>query len=184
MAPEQVRGFPADHRCDIFSFGVVLHEMLSGRAAFKRDTAADTMTAILKEDPLEGGAAGRPFAPGIERILRHCLEKSPEERFQSSRDLAFNLEAVSGTSDSLSAPAVAPGLRKRGLATTARVLALLVAAALGVLAGRTLWETHILSRALEEPNLRSILELRGLGKATWDGMSPERHVETERQAWD
>lgn len=97
MSPEQVRGQSADHRSDIFSFGAVLHEMLSGERPFKRDTSAEVMTAILKDDPPEiPSSATRAIPPGIERIMRRCLEKDPEQRFQSARDLAFALEAMSG----------------------------------------------------------------------------------------
>src|SRR5438309_945267 len=98
MSPEQVKGGASDARSDIFSFGAVLYEMLSGRRAFKRDTAAETMTAILKEEPPEFGETATPIPGGVERITRRCLEKSPEQRFQSAKDLAFALEALSGTS--------------------------------------------------------------------------------------
>jgi len=94
MAPEQVRGQVADARADIFSFGVVLYEMLSGRRAFQRDTAAETMAAILKEDPLDLSTLDNPPPPALDRLVRHCLERSPEERFQSARDIAFDLESV------------------------------------------------------------------------------------------
>jgi len=95
MAPEQLRGQPADHRSDIFSFGAVLYEMLSGRRAFLGDTAIETMNAILKEDPPELAHSGRQVPPGLERIVSHCLEKKPDERFQSARDLAFDLGSLS-----------------------------------------------------------------------------------------
>ncbi len=95
MSPEQVRGGAVDTRSDIFSFGAVLYEMLTGVRAFKRDTAAETMTAILKEDPPELSLSGSAIAPALERTVRHCLEKSPEQRFQSARDLAFDLESFS-----------------------------------------------------------------------------------------
>ena len=98
MAPEQVRGKPADARSDIFAFGAILHEMLSGRRAFQGDSAADTMSAILREDPPDLSVTNQSVSPGLERILRHCLEKNPEQRFQSARDLAFDLEALSGVS--------------------------------------------------------------------------------------
>src|SRR5271155_3378112 len=97
MAPEQVRGAAIDSRTDIFAFGAVLYEMISGQRAFRRDTAAETMTAILKEDPPELGELTHPVSPGLERIVRRCLEKQPEQRFQSAKDLAFALEALSGT---------------------------------------------------------------------------------------
>jgi hypothetical protein len=97
MAPEQVRGSAVDSRTDIFAFGAVLYEMVSGQRAFRRDTAAETMTAILKEDPPEFIETKHPVSPGLERIVRRCLEKQPEQRFQSAKDLAFALEALSGT---------------------------------------------------------------------------------------
>jgi Tol biopolymer transport system component len=97
MAPEQVRGSAVDSRTDIFAFGAVLYEMISGQRAFRRDTAAETMTAILKEDPPELNEMTHPVSPGLERIVRRCLEKQPEQRFQSAKDLAFALEALSGT---------------------------------------------------------------------------------------
>ena len=97
MAPEQVRGAAVDSRTDIFAFGAVLYEMISGKRAFRRDTTAETMTAILKEDPPELSEMDHLVSPGLERIVRRCLEKQPEQRFQSAKDLAFALEALSGT---------------------------------------------------------------------------------------
>ena len=90
MAPEQVRGEAADSRTDIFAFGAVLYEMLSGVRAFRRDTAAETMTAVLKDDPPELTDSVRLVSPALERIVRRCLEKNPEQRFQSARDLSFS----------------------------------------------------------------------------------------------
>ncbi|CAN5810978.1 hypothetical protein BH20ACI3_BH20ACI3_18250 [soil metagenome] len=98
MSPEQLRGKPADHRSDIFSFGTILYEMLSGKRAFRGDSAADTMSAILREDPPDLSATNKNVAPALERIINHCLEKNPEERFHSASDLAFALEAISGSS--------------------------------------------------------------------------------------
>jgi eukaryotic-like serine/threonine-protein kinase len=100
MAPEQVRGGTADPRTDIFAFGAVLYEMLSGVRAFRRDTPAETMTAVLNEDPPELADPARPVSPALDRILRRCLEKDPEHRFQSARDLSFALSALSGTNAS------------------------------------------------------------------------------------
>jgi Tol biopolymer transport system component len=110
MAPEQVRSAAVDTRADLFALGAVLHEMLSGRRAFQRETAAETMAAILNEDPPELTTLRPDVSPALERIVRHCLEKNPAERFQSARDVAFALEALSGTG---SAPVIA-ALQRRG----------------------------------------------------------------------
>ena len=95
MAPEQVRGLAADHRADIFALGVVLYELLAGTRAFAGATAADTLSAILKEDPAELPATERHIPPGLVRIVGRCLEKAPAARFQSAHDLAFALDALS-----------------------------------------------------------------------------------------
>jgi len=103
MSPEQVRGKPADHRSDIFSFGAILYEMLSGRRAFRGESTADTISAILREDPPDLSGTNPGINPALERVVNHCLEKNPEERFHSARDLAFAVEALSanaGTSTS------------------------------------------------------------------------------------
>jgi TolB-like protein/Flp pilus assembly protein TadD len=97
MAPEQVRGEQADARSDIFSFGAVLFEMLSGLRPFRRNSPAETMTAILRDEPPEMPPEARHASPALERIARRCLEKDPEERFQLARDLAFAIEAVAET---------------------------------------------------------------------------------------
>src|SRR5678815_3111015 len=91
MSPEQVRGKPADARSDIFSFGAILYEMLSGKRAFHGDSAADTMSAILKEEPPDLSISDDNISPGLDRIVRHCLEKSPEQRFHSAHDIAFDI---------------------------------------------------------------------------------------------
>ena len=97
MSPEQVRGEAVDHRSDIFSFGAVLYEMLTGARAFGRETGAESMAAILKEDPPEMTSAPAGPSPALQRIVQHCLEKKPGERFQSARDVAFALQALSGS---------------------------------------------------------------------------------------
>ncbi len=104
MSPEQVRGLPVDHRTDIFAFGAILYEMLAGKRAFHRSTSAETMTAILKDDPPGISQIVQAVSLGLQRVIHRCLEKNPEQRFQSASDLAFALEALS---DSGSAPAVA-----------------------------------------------------------------------------
>src|SRR5438477_888196 len=98
MSPEQVRGQAVDHRSDIFSFGAILYEMLSGGRAFHGESAADTMSAILKEDPPDLSDTNQNISPALERLVNHCLEKNPESRFHSASDLAFALEAISGSS--------------------------------------------------------------------------------------
>ena len=100
MAPEQVRGLAVDHRADLFAFGAMLYEVLSGRRAFSRATAPETMAAILKDDPPDLCAAPVAIAPALARIVSRCLEKEPSERFQTARDLAFALAGVSDPSSS------------------------------------------------------------------------------------
>jgi serine/threonine-protein kinase len=121
MSPEQVRGLPADARSDIFSFGVVLYEMLTARRAFRADSAVETMNAILREEPADIATSGRSVPPGLERIVRRCLEKHPDHRFQNARDLGFAIEAVSG----LTAPHHAAGGPAPGEAADKRSVAVL-----------------------------------------------------------
>ncbi len=127
MSPEQVRGEPTDHRSDIFSFGSILHEMLTGRRAFKRETMAETMTAILKEDPEELSASNRNINPALERIVNRCLEKKPERRFQSTQDLGFALDALtastsaSGSESGMTAAATVAVAEAKASAWRARV---------------------------------------------------------------
>ena len=110
MSPEQVRGDAADQRSDIFSFGSILYEMLYGQRAFKRNTGAETMTAILNEEPAEFSGRNLTVTPALERIVRHCLEKQPGQRFQSAHDIAFALESISGLSSTTSTPAAHRGV--------------------------------------------------------------------------
>src|SRR5580700_2797456 len=136
MSPEQCRGANIDARSDIFSFGAVLYEMISGQRAFRGDTTADTISSILKEEPHDLSSAGRDVPPLLERIVHHCLEKDPAARFQSARDVAFALEALSSVSSlttgvlATPAPAIAaPPSRKSWLVPSLLgVIAVLLAA--------------------------------------------------------
>ena len=143
MAPEQVRGLPVDHRADIFAFGAVLYEMLAGRRAFTGASPADTASAILNSDPPEIGHNGAPIPPALDRIVRRCLEKRPEARFQSAHDLAFaltNAQQTGGSSESAgfaTAVASAPDRRRERLRWTASALAGAVIG--GVIVGAVIW---------------------------------------------
>ena len=136
MAPEQVRGQEVDSRGDIFAVGAVLYEMLSGAPAFHRDTAADAITAILKEDPPDLTMKRADLSPALDRIVRHCLEKNPAERFQSARDVAFALEALSGTHVS-SAPITAVPSRRGWLRPVLAGALVIAALGGGIAVGRT-----------------------------------------------
>ena len=184
MAPEQVKGKAADGRSDIFAFGAILYEMLSGSRAFYRDTAAETMSAILREDPPDLSATNKNVQPGLERVVRHCLEKSPEERFHSAHDLAFDLEALSGKSGA-SATTVSP--------SASRVRWLPIAAAAVAVAGMA--ATFFLGRGsvkLEPATFKQLTFRRGtiwsarfgpdgktiLSSAAWDGRPAEVFMST------
>jgi Tol biopolymer transport system component len=136
MSPEQVRAQPLDHRSDIFSFGSVLYEMLSGRRAFRGASAVETMSAILKEDPPELSETNRHLPPALERIVSHCLEKNPEERFQSARDIAFDLEQLSGSATSHAPLAPVTATRAIRWRLAALGLGAIALAAIAFVAGR------------------------------------------------
>jgi serine/threonine protein kinase len=145
MSPEQVRGEQVDHRSDIFSFGAILYEMLSGRRAFKGDSSVETMNAILKEDPPELSQAETNIAPAIDHVVRHCLEKNREERFQSAKDLAFDLERISSISGS-SAALLASRERRRWLAPA-------IAAAVAAIAAFVGWQIGHRATTAASPTL-------------------------------
>ncbi len=130
MSPEQARGRLADARSDIFALGAILYEMLSGRRAFEGESAADMISAILNRDPPDiEAASAEPVPPGLERVIRRCLEKDPDERFQTARDVTFALEALSGQGGGdVKAPVASP----RGARRRAKLAAGALAAALGL----------------------------------------------------
>jgi serine/threonine protein kinase/Tol biopolymer transport system component len=168
MSPEQVRGQVADARSDIFALGAILYEMLSGRRAFKRDSGPETLTAILKEDPPEMGGPQRSVPPGLERIVRRCLEKAPLQRFQSASDLAFAMEALSSlsTTTGTDLPATRPASRR----TVAIIAAVLLLAVVGV-AG---WFAGVKSSTPSVPLFRRLSFRRGTiysARFTPDGKS-------------
>ena len=136
MAPEQVRGLAADARTDIFAFGALLYELLTGHRAFAGDTTIDVMTAILKEDPPDLPAVERHIPPAVQRIVDRCLEKSPAARFQTASDLAFALESLS--TQSATAPAVVVASEGKESRLWGRRAAMLWAAVAGVLLAATI----------------------------------------------
>jgi serine/threonine protein kinase len=169
MSPEQVRGNPVDHRSDIFALGAILYEMLSGKRAFQGASPADTVSAILKEDPRDLTEIVGVIPPALERLVRHCLEKNPKERFQSARDLAFNLEAISGLSGTKT---VQPLASKRAFPSWLPGAAAVVTLLAGVIL--------VLPRVLVTRNTRSVMRLTidlppgpGFGLVNGPALSPD-----------
>jgi hypothetical protein len=155
MSPEQVRGDPTDARSDIFSFGTVLYEMLTGKRAFKRDTSAETMTAILREEPPELNNTGWQGPLGLQRILGRCLEKHVERRFQSASDLAFAIESLSGTSSATAAPGIEqPKARRAWLPWAVTAMGILVL-------GATVWTVARLSAVKPQPKFTRLTYQEG-----------------------
>jgi len=162
MSPEQVRGLPVDPRSDIFSFGTILYEMLSGKKAFKRDTASDTMAAIMRDEPPELTESGKNIPVALDHIVKHCLEKDRNNRFQSARDVAFALSEASAPST-----AVTSGVhiirekpsRGKTLAIAGVALAVLAAA------GLFLWKRPHDGAASNVPTVRrvAVLPFENLG---------------------
>jgi len=155
MSPEQVRGITVDHRTDIFSFGCVLQEMLTGDRAFRRETAAETMTAILREEPAEVETTTGALSPALWRVVRRCLEKNPDERFQSARDLAFAIDNSTSVTDSQqftvsAATDASPPKARFGWAVGALI------AVLGVVAGLALATAFRSPAAIEPVRVRTL----------------------------
>jgi Tol biopolymer transport system component len=167
MSPEQARGLRTDDRSDIFSFGVVFHEMLAGVSPFARSTAALTIAAILHDDPAQ---LPSPVPPALDRVVRHCLEKNPQRRFQSVRDLAFDLRRIADEAWVLAA-------KRSWRASHLRLFALLIglaiaaAAALGFLAGERLTRTA----AFQQSHVARVHRLTDLsGIEEFPAISPDR----------
>ena len=141
MAPEQIRGQAVDGRADLFALGVVFYEMLAGRRAFERETAAETMTAILKEDPTDLATRRADLPASLENIVRHCLERNPAERFQSARDLVFSLQALSSATGSgaVAAAALTGRSRTRLRSREGAAWAIVAAMAVALGAGCVIW---------------------------------------------
>ena len=129
MSPEQVGEKHVDHRADIFAFGAILYEMLSGRPAFHRTTTVETMNAILNEDLPRISSSGSTIPPGLQKIVQRCIEKNPDQRFQSASDLAFALEALSESGTTSPVPGATGKDRRRGWLAGAAMIVLLVAVA-------------------------------------------------------
>jgi len=175
MSPEQVRGLEVDHRSDIFSFGVVLYEMLTGRRAFKGDSAIETMNAILKEDPAPATDGGQPLPPALDRIVLHCLEKNPEERFQSARDIAFGIESLSGVSSHTALDGVPPVERRRWLRP-------LVVTALAAAAGAALFVAGRSTAVSGSPTFEPLTFRRG--SVTYARFAPDGRTIVYAANWE
>src|SRR3989441_4012714 len=169
MSPEQVRGRAVNHRADIFSFGAILYEMLTGKRAFHGESAAETMSAILREDPPDLSESNKNLAPALERVVRHCLEKNPEERFHSASDLAFAIEALSGSTPTSTQNAAMSALGRRWMKR--RELIAWIAAAiffLALLAVLPIVITHLRRAPVEAPAATTRFFIYPPEKASFD----------------
>ncbi len=154
MSPEQIKAGPPDARSDIFALGVILYEMLAGERPFKGDSASETMAAILKEDPRDLSATNQNISPGLERLVHHCLEKSSERRFQSARDLAYDLEMLTG----VSAPSTGVRATAAPLQFWRKLLVPVALLGLGLLAG---WGISAIRQKPSTPSYRRLTFRRG-----------------------
>ena len=161
-------GRPVDSRADIFAFGAILYEMLAGKRAFQRSTSADTMAAILNEDPPGISQIVQSTPPGLQRVVHRCLEKNPEQRFQSASDLAFALEALSESGISSGATMPAPGRRwpRKAIAWATGAVVILVAVA-------TVLYLHRRSRSDHSPLTLTHSQITFLGDAYDPAISPD-----------
>ena len=184
MSPEQIRGLPADHRSDIFSFGSILYEMVTGDQAFRRSSAVETLSAILKEEPSELSQGSAKVPPDLARIVGHCLEKDPAERFQSARDIAFDLDTLArAPGREPTAAAVAPGRTSR---TSWLPIALAALATLGIgFALGALRRTDVPAPSVAVHRLTDFAGLEETPAISPDGKSVAftAHVGHRRQVW-
>ncbi len=182
MSPEQVRGGAVDHRSDIFSLGAVLYEMAAGARAFGGDSAVETMNAILKEEPPDLRIADDTMGGPLDRVIRHCLEKLPAERFQSARDLAFDLDALGTRSSASRARTETAATRRAHVSMSVPATALLVAAALatGAITARFLFRVD--PRAAQQPRYTRLTYEKG---TAWNGrFAPDGQTIVFGAAWD
>ena len=186
MAPEQVRGQQTDHRSDVFSFGAVLYEMVTGRRAFGGDTPADTISAILHGEPPELSTSEGIVPQTLDRIVRRCLEKVPERRFQSAHDLGFALESVSTSQTSSGEMRAVPGSAPRGYEGPLRVAAMIAAAAAATAVAT--WAFANRTRAIE-PRWQQFTQVTDLeGEETAPSLSPDgttvAYASRAKGSWD
>src|SRR5215470_17878583 len=154
ISPEQIKNEPPDARSDIFALGAVLYEMLSGQRAFRGDSTPEIMVSILKEDPPDLSLTNQNISPGLERLVRHCIEKNPERRFQSTRDRAYDLETLSTVSGA-AMPAGAFAARSRRWRLPVAVAAVL---GIGLLAG---WGLRAIRQKTVSPSYKRLTFRRG-----------------------
>jgi eukaryotic-like serine/threonine-protein kinase len=170
MSPEQARGLRTDHRSDIFSLGVVVYEMLSGFAPFRRSTPAEMVGAILHDEPPELMSVA-PIGAALERIVRHCLEKTPEQRFQSVRDLIFDLDALPPAAWSAEPRILRLRISRSGALVVLVLLAVTVAAVLGYRAGHGVTRSAGMLETTT-PSVQRLTELPGVEESP--AISPDR----------
>jgi serine/threonine protein kinase len=162
MAPEQVRGKTADHRADIFAFGTILYEMVTGKQGFRKPTSAETMTAILNEEPPSISQLTPTAPPGMQRVVHRCLEKNPEQRFQSASDMAFALEALS---DSAITSATGTHAVQEGGSNRSRIAIAAGAGLLAVLAIASI--IYYWMQPSAPPKLTNVVQLTHDGQDKW-----------------
>ena len=189
MSPEQVRGRVVDHRSDIFSLGTILFEALTGRRAFHAESAVETMGLILTQEPPLSPEVAPGIPPVLSRIVTHCLEKSPDERFQSAKDLAFQLEALSTFSApavshvsnvSVAAPAATRSVPKAAI--VAAGVALLAGIGLGAALARSRAPAITAPAATEPPSLERLTFRRGIIRSA--RFAPDHQTVVYAASWE